>query len=116
LHPKINTGANGQLGRVVSVLSTCVPDVFETTTEYVLDDDTPAEIMGTDGKPVRSVNKLNLYLKESPARAKSCGGIGTWQKPGAQLGASFAIENEAVFVDAYSSRLWIRPQGSVGTH
>jgi hypothetical protein len=108
LHPRTEVDGLGNIKTFKRFLSTCVPDVSETVTQYVLDDDTAAEIMGTDGQPAQIYTKLNLFLKESPLRAKSCGGIGTWDKPGAQLGASFVTENDAVFIDAYSSRMWFK--------
>ena len=65
------------------------------------------ELVGTEGQAVRRLLGVSLYVKESPAAIRSCGGIGTWPKPAAQLGASF-VNDGSLVVDPFSQRLWFR--------
>ena len=40
-------------------------------------------------------------------RLACCGGIGTWERPAAQLGASF-VNDGTLVVDPFSQRLWFK--------
>lgn len=91
------------------VLSTCVPNQTETVLAYRLPAGSRVELVGTDGAAVRSLAGVTLFLKDSPAAIASCGGIGTWQRPAAQLGASF-VNDGTLVVDPFSQRLWFRGQ------
>lgn len=90
-------------------LSSCVPNQTEVVLAYRLPVGSRVELVGTDGQPVRSVAGVTLYLKNSPAAIRRCGGIGTWQKPAGQLGASF-VNDGTLVVDPFSQRLWFRGQ------
>ena len=90
-------------------LSSCVPNQTERVLAYRLPVGSRVELVGSDGQPVRSVAGVTLYLKDSPAVIRRCGGIGTWQKPAGQLGASF-VNDGTLVVDPFSQRLWFRGQ------
>ena len=88
-------------------LSTCLPGEQEDVRAYRLPAEARVELIGSDGQVVRRVSGVTVYLKRSPPALQSCGGIGTWPKPAAQLGASF-INDGTLVVDPFSQRLWFR--------
>jgi hypothetical protein len=88
-------------------LTSCVPNPSETVWAYRLPAGAAVELVGTDGQAVRRLLGVTLYLKDSPAAIRSCGGIGTWPKPAGQLGASF-VNDGTLVVDPFSQRLWFR--------
>jgi hypothetical protein len=88
-------------------LSTCVPSQTETLTAYRLPPGVTFDFLATDGTPARSADDAMLFLKETPAAARVCGGIGTWTKPGAQVGASFYVDAKKMVFDPFSSRVWM---------
>jgi hypothetical protein len=47
-------------------------------------------------------------VKRTPSAARSCGGIGTWTAPAAQLAASFFVELGVVVFDPFGSRVFVR--------
>ena len=65
-------------------LSTCV-GVAEPVLAYRLPGEVAVELVGMDGQAVRRLDGVTLFLKDTPAAARSCGGIGTWNQPAAQL-------------------------------
>jgi hypothetical protein len=67
----------------------------------------PLVFLGADGAPVREVNDLILFVKRTPAEAAVCGGIGTWNTPGAQVGASIIAGSGLVVFDPRSERVWM---------
>ena len=87
-------------------LSTCA-GVSEQVLAYRLPPGKAVELVGSDGSAVRRMEAVTLFLKDSPAPARRCGGIGTWDRPAAQLGASF-VNNGALVVDPFSQRLWFK--------
>ncbi len=87
-------------------LTTCA-SVNEPVLAYRLPVGTPFELVGEDGQAVRKFHGIPLYLKDTPAAARSCGGIGTWDRPAAQLGAS-SINDGTLVVDPLSQRLWFK--------
>ena len=89
-------------------LSSCVAGQGEAVLAYRLPDDTAVELVGGDGAAVRRLAGVTLFLKDSPAPIRRCGGIGTWSEPAAQLGASF-VNDGSLVVDPFSQRLWFRP-------
>lgn len=92
-------------------LSSCVPQQSEQVLAYRLGDGGRVELVGTDGRAVRAVTGVTLFLKTSPPEIARCGGIGTWSRPAAQLGASF-VNDGTLVVDPFSQRLWFRgPSG-----
>lgn len=88
-------------------LTSCVPRQSETVWAYRLPAAAAVELVGTDGQAVRRLSGVTLYLKDSPAAIRSCGGIGTWPKPAGQLGAS-AVNDGTLVVDPFRQRLWFR--------
>jgi hypothetical protein len=87
-------------------LSTCA-GVTEPVLAYRLPLGAVVELVGSDGRAVRSLSGVTLFLKDTPPAAHGCGGIGTWQRPAAQLGASF-VNDGTLVVDPFSQRVWLR--------
>lgn len=87
-------------------LSTCVSGVSENVKAYKLPTGTSFAIIGVDGDPVVVRSDVHIFLKQTPLQAKSCGGIGTWQIPAAQIGASFLIDSKKIVFDPYKSKVW----------
>jgi hypothetical protein len=88
-------------------LSTCA-GVSEPVWAYRLPEGVALELVGSDGQAVRRVEEATLFLKATPPEARRCGGIGTWERPAAQLGASL-VNDGALVVDPFSQRVWWRP-------
>jgi hypothetical protein len=87
-------------------LTTCVPNVIEPILAYSLPSGIYLSIIGIDGNPVLVTSECHIFLKKTPVEAKSCGGIGTWQIPAAQMGASFLQDAKKVIFDPFKSRVW----------
>jgi hypothetical protein len=88
-------------------LSSCVRGKAERVLAYRLSAGQAVELLGSDGTALRRLPGVTLFLKDSPAAIQSCGGIGTWSEPAAQLGASF-VNDGTLVVDPFSQRLWFR--------
>jgi hypothetical protein len=88
-------------------LSTCA-GVNEQVLAYRLPPGNAVELVGSDGSAVRRLQGVTLFLKDTPPAARRCGGIGTWDRAAAQLGASF-VNDGTLVVDPFSQRLWFRP-------
>ena len=88
-------------------LSTCVPGQTETVTAYRTPPGVTFDFLAADGTPARSAAGVWIFLEETPAEARGCGGIGTWTTPAAQVGASFYVEAKRVVFDPFSSRVWM---------
>ena len=88
-------------------LSTCA-GVSEQVLAYRLPPGKAVELVGSDGSAVRRLHGVTLFLKDTPSGARRCGGIGTWDRPAAQLGASF-VNDGTLVVDPFRQRLWFRP-------
>jgi len=101
-------------GRNEPSLTTCVKDVFDKITSYRLEGGTSFEILAMDGSTIASAPDTVLFLKETPAEAKSCLGIGGLAFPAAQIGASFYVDARRIVVDPFASRVWFGPVGSSG--
>lgn len=91
-------------------LSTCT-GAAEAVIAYRLPAGEGVELVGSDGATVSRRTDVMLFLKDTPASARSCGGIGTWNRPAAQLGASF-VNTGTLVADPFSRRIWFRPQPS----
>jgi hypothetical protein len=87
-------------------LSTCVSGVSEPVRAYRVRSGA-LEWMARDGSVGRAFDDATLFLKETPAAASRCGGIGTWSEPGAQLGASFAESAGVLAFDTRAGVVWI---------
>ncbi|HEY8076800.1 MAG TPA: hypothetical protein VIF62_21890 [Labilithrix sp.] len=59
----------------------------------------------------RSWSDATIFVKRTPDAAKSCGGIGTWTAPAAQIGVSFFVDLGVVVFDPFASRVWIPKSG-----
>jgi hypothetical protein len=91
-------------------LSTCVSGVREPVHAYRLAPPLTVEFLGLKGEAVRSEPGVTLFVKDTPAAARRCGGIGTWREPAGQLGASFFASQDALIVDPFTQRVWWRPR------
>jgi hypothetical protein len=87
-------------------LTTCA-GVTEPVLAYGLRPGAVVELVGSDGRAVRSLRGVTLFLKDTPPAARGCGGIGTWARPAAQLGASF-VNDGTLVVDPFRQRIWLR--------
>lgn len=87
-------------------LSTCIENVTENVISYRMPAGVSFSIIGTDGSQVTIHSDAVLMLKETSDAAKSCGGIGTWKIPAAQVGASYFKEAGKMIFDPFTSRVW----------
>ena len=87
-------------------LTTCISGVFENVIAYKLPKGLKFTITGLDGNPIVIHSDVNIFLKDTPIAAKSCGGIGSWTVPAAQLGASFLVDAKKVIFDPYHEKVW----------
>jgi hypothetical protein len=62
----------------------------------------------TSSGVARSFPDTVVFVKRTPAAAKSCGGIGTWTVPAAQVAASFFVDFGVLVLDPVTSRVWVR--------
>lgn len=86
-------------------LTTCVGGVSEPLEAYTLLE--PFGFVDTAGARLpRTSRAVTLFVKRTPAAAAVCGGIGTWQQPAAQLGASF-VSGGTLIVDPFKARVWV---------
>ena len=90
-----------------STLSTCVPGVRDQVTAFRLGADTFFTFLDVGGNSINQFKEVNLFLKTTPEEAKICGGISTWDKPAAQLGASFLKDAGFVIFDPLNGLVWI---------
>lgn len=87
------------------VLSTCT-NVSEKVIAYKLPEEVNFSVTTTDGSTTLIHSDINIFLKQTPVDAISCGGIGAWKIPAAQLGASFLVNTKKVIFDPFSSKVW----------
>lgn len=88
-------------------LSTCVSGVSEPVEAYTLASGTTFDFVASVGGSARSYAQAVLFVKETPASAQSCGGIGTWTAPAAQVGASFYVDMKSIVFDPFAARVWV---------
>lgn len=86
-------------------LSTCVVGVTENVSAYRLEE--ALELIGEDGTSVRDLAGVRVFVKNTPAAARRCGGIGTWSVPAAQVAASLHVALGQIVVDPFTSRVWV---------
>lgn len=86
-------------------LSTCVPGVTESVPAYRVAAPHAAELVDRRGT-AHPISGAWVFLKDTPSAARSCGGIGTWSSPAAQLGVS-VVARQAVF-DPGRAAVWLR--------
>jgi hypothetical protein len=87
-------------------LSTCT-GVAEPVLAYRLPAARRVELLASDGTTAHSLEGVTLFLKDTPPAARRCGGIGTWSRPAAQLGASF-VNSGTLVVDPLRQQVWFR--------
>jgi hypothetical protein len=87
-------------------LSTCA-GVSEPVEAYTLSG-SGLQFVTSTGSVARSFPDTVVFVKRTPDAAKSCGGIGTWTVPAAQVAASFFVDYGVLVVDPLTSRVWVR--------
>jgi len=91
-------------------LTTCVPGISEPVLAYRIDHIAgPLTLVATDGASALEVPDVYVFLKDTPAAASSCGGIGTWSTPAAQLGVGVIASARRVVFDPTRSLVWLAP-------
>jgi len=90
-----------------SSLTTCVEGVDETVEAYRLGSGITFDFVAQGGTVARTYTSTVLFVKHTPSDAESCGGIGTWTVPAAQVAASYYNDMKALAFDPYSARIWI---------
>jgi hypothetical protein len=93
-----------------TTLTTCIEDVNEPVTAYTLAAPTTFDFVANGGTVARSYTTTVLFVKDTPMAAESCGGIGTWTVPAAQVAASYYNDMKVIVFDPYGARVWI-PKG-----
>jgi hypothetical protein len=88
-------------------LTTCA-GVAEAVKAYSLGAGRALALVGAAGVAVRSYPTATVFVKNTPAAAHACGGIGTWTAPAAQMAASFFVDMGNLVVDPYSATVWVR--------
>ncbi len=88
-------------------LTTCMSNVQEPAEAYHLASGQQFELMADDGSVARVWADATIFVKKTPVAAHSCGGIGTWTVPAAQVGASFYVGLGAVIFDPFAAKVWI---------
>lgn len=106
------TAAGVKLEKIADgvALSTCVANEVEKVIPHRIASDHAFEIVAEDGSAAVAARDAVLHLKESPAAVRVCGGIGTWEVPAAQLGASFFVDAGRVVFDPFKARVWFGPK------
>jgi hypothetical protein len=105
----INAASPGALLRDPAMdlsLSTCA-GVSEPAEAYHFAAGSAFELIDTGGAVARSWTTATVFVKRTPAAAFTCGGIGTWSSPAAQIGTSFFTDMGALVFDPYASRVWV---------
>ncbi len=86
-------------------LTTCVPGVTEPVLAHRIA--APLTLVATDGTSALDVPDVYIFLKDTPPAASSCGGIGTWSTPAAQLGVAVIASAGRVIFDPARSIVWL---------
>ena len=93
-----------------ATLTTCVSGVSESVTAYRLARSRTFDFLTDGGAAARSYPSSVLFVKNTPAAAQVCGGIGTWSVPAAQVAASYYNDMQIVLFDPFSARVWVPQQ------
>jgi hypothetical protein len=90
-------------------LTTCVSGLAEIVEAYRLGPGYRAELETVlpSGGTTSGATDAVVFVKHTPAAARSCGGIGTWDIPAAQIGASF-FAGRLVGFDPFRGLVWLR--------
>ncbi len=109
-HDAIVAAEPGALVRDSSLdesLTTCVDGVSESVEAYRLASGVTFDFVQVSGAAARGYAQAVLFVKETPEAASSCGGIGTWTVPAAQVGASFYVDMGSMVLDPYGATVWM---------
>lgn len=87
-------------------LTTCVSGVSESVQAYRLGAGASLDFVKAGGGVARRYANAAVYVKNAPAAAHACGGIGTWTAPAAQVAASYFVDMGVVAFDPFTSRVW----------
>lgn len=88
------------------LLTTCIGGVSEQAYGYRLPPGEAVELVGENGAAVARWEDAAIFLKRAPTAAEVCGGIGTWDTPGAQIGASLIGGRGFILIDPFRARVW----------
>lgn len=94
-------------------LTTCVGGLAEVVEAYRVAPayevrlETATSVSAPGGDAGASVEGAVVFVKHTPFEARRCGGIGTWDVPAAQIGASF-FEGHVMSFDPLRGLVWMR--------
>lgn len=87
-------------------LTTCT-GTAESVDAYDIAADIGVDLVDVHGGAAHHFDHGTVFVKSGPAFAKSCGGIGTWSVPAAQIGSSFFSDLGVLVFDPFGSRVWV---------
>jgi hypothetical protein len=93
-----------------TMLTTCVEGVDEPVVGYRLGASATFDFVQVNGTAARSYGSsrgVAVFEKQTPAAAQSCGGIGTWSVPAAQVAASYFNDMRLLAFDPFTARVWV---------
>ncbi len=91
-------------------LTTCVVGLSESVDAYSIGAGRALEFVDDRGAVARRYPGATIFVKRTPTAARTCGGIGTWTAPAAQIAGSFFVDFGAVVFDPFSARVWVQPR------
>ena len=91
-------------------LTTCVVGLSESVDAYAIGPGRALDFVDDRGAVARRYPGATLFVKRTPPGARSCGGIGTWTAPAAQIAGSFFVDFGAVVFDPFTARVWVQPR------
>ncbi len=109
----VSSGDPGALVRDAAhdlALTTCVVGLSESVDAYSIGPGRALEFVDDRGAVARRYPGATIFVKHTPTAARSCGGIGTWTAPAAQVAGSFFVDFGAVVFDPFSARVWVLPR------
>ncbi len=104
---KANPTALVRDAKLDTKLTTCMANVQEPAEAYHLASGQQFELIADDGSVARVWADATIFVKKTPVAAHSCGGIGTWTVPAAQVGASFYVGLGTVVFDPFAAKVWL---------
>lgn len=91
-------------------LSSCVKGEKINVIAYRLLPGESLQLVSGNGAVIRTYKECVFFVKLVPPSARTCGGIGTWEIPAAQLGASFLKSFGTSVFNAQTHTVWITRQ------
>lgn len=88
-------------------LTTCA-GIAELVDAYDISPSVGVDLVAEDGSAAHHFSRGTVFVKRGPAFARSCGGIGTWSVPAAQIGSSFFQELGVMVFDPFQSLVWVK--------